>query len=161
MLVRPLLSGLIRYMGHAMRVACGRPAAGERWALRRRGGRMPANGWGTPAVLGGVAVTVLFWAGIAVLVGPVYRRVVRQGAAAESAEIAKLPGLAARYGLSYVEHDDQLPQALARHAPTRAAPITCCLVASAGGRWPSAAGRRFRPSHDECSRDNRRFLRTR
>ncbi|HEX3812666.1 MAG TPA: hypothetical protein VHX59_07465 [Mycobacteriales bacterium] len=73
-----------------------------------------AFGWGSVTVLVAAVVTVLVWGGIALLLGPVYRRVNRKQTAAVPTEIEKLPELAQRYGLSYVEHSDALTPTLGR-----------------------------------------------
>ena len=84
-------------------------------------------GWGIVALLAPIVLTVIVWGGLTILLGPVYRRVDRQQNAEQQSEIAKLPGIAAQYGLTYAETDDELPHTLARHAPTTA---TCTHVIS-------------------------------
>jgi hypothetical protein len=85
------------------------------------------SGWGIVVLLVPIVLTVIIWAGFAVLLGPVYRRVNRQQIAQRANEIGKLPALAAEYGLTYAETDDELPHTLARHAATSA---TCTYVLS-------------------------------
>lgn len=85
------------------------------------------SGWGIAALLVPIMLTAIIWGGLAVLLGPVYRRVERRQKAEQQNEIAKIPALAAQYGLDYAETDDELPHTLARHAPTTA---TCSQVIS-------------------------------
>jgi hypothetical protein len=84
-------------------------------------------GWGIVALLAPIILTVIVWGGLAILLGPVYRRVDSQQNAEQQSQLAKLPGIAAQYGLTYAETDDELPHTLARHAPTTA---TCTHVIS-------------------------------
>jgi hypothetical protein len=85
------------------------------------------SGWGTAALLVPIVLTVIIWGGLAILLGPVYRRVDRAQHAERDSEIGKLPDLAKQYGLTYARTDDELPHTLARHAPTTA---TCSHVLS-------------------------------
>jgi hypothetical protein len=73
-----------------------------------------ALSWGGAALIGFGAVTVVIWAGIPLWLTVAGGRAERKFSAREPAEIAKLPALAARRGLSYVESNADLAGTLDR-----------------------------------------------
>jgi len=90
-------------------------------------------GWGTLTLIVSAAVTVVVWGGAALLLGPVYRRAARKQQAQVPTEVAKLPELAARYGLTYAERSDALALTIGRHAAARGS-CTYVLSGRIGGR---------------------------
>ncbi len=78
-----------------------------------------ALSWGGPITIAFGVLTASIWGGIPLWLTVAGGRAERKDAAREPAEIAKLPALAARRGLSYVESDPDLAGTLNRYWRSR------------------------------------------